>query len=108
MESSPNENTTEPNLRTILEAVDGLRSEMKEQVEGLRSEMKEQYTELKSELRDLNVRVTAIETDMREVKEMQFVFENEFDRLIALSHNSLQLSHDSRADVRIMRREIEA
>lgn len=89
MENSTDENTTEPNLRTIFEAINSLREEFK------------------AELRDLNVRVTAIETDMREVKAMQFVFRNEINRLLASYYKSMNLSYENRINVRFVRKNIE-
>ncbi len=85
-----NEQDTLPNLETILNAISGLRSEMNERFD------------------KVEARLTNVENDMSKVKELQFVFENEIDRLLALSHKSLELSHENRADVRIMRKEIEA
>lgn len=85
-----NERDTLPNLETILNAINGLRLEMNERFD------------------KVEARLTNVENDMSKVKELQFVFENEIDRLLALSHKSLELSHENRADVRIMRKEIEA
>ncbi len=86
---------TLPNLNTILEAINGLRQEMNERLNNI-------------EARLINVenRVVNLENDVRQVKEMQFVFENELDRLQAIVHQSLNLAHENRADVRIMRKEI--
>lgn len=84
------EENTLPNLQTILDAVNSLRQEVNEQ------------------FRSVEQRLTNLENDVRQVKELQFIFENEFDRLTALAHKSLELSHENRADVRIMRKEIEA
>lgn len=84
------EKDTLPNLETILDAINGLRSEMNERFD------------------KVEARLTNVETDVNQIKELQFVFENEIDRLLALSHKSLELSHENRADVRIMRKEIAA
>lgn len=88
MENS--EKDTLPNLETVLNAVNGLRQEMNERFD------------------KVEARLTIVETDVQEIKQMQFVFENEFDRLLALSYKSLELSHENRAAVRIMRKEISA
>lgn len=101
------EKDTLPNLQTVLDAINSLKQDVNEQITGLRREMNEQISSLKGELQEIKTRLTTIENDMREVKEMQFVFENEFDRLLAFAHKSLELSHENRADFRIMRREIE-
>lgn len=99
------ENTSEkdtlPNLETVLNAVNGLRQEVNEKIDGLRSEMNQRFDKVEA-------RLTSVETDVRQIKELQFVFENEIDRLLALNYKSLELSHENRADVRIMRKEIAA
>lgn len=59
-------------------------------------------------LSSVEARSTNVETDLAKVKELQFVFENEFNRLLALSYKALELSRENRADVRIMRKEISA
>ncbi len=100
------ENTSEkdtlPNLETVLNAVNGLQQD----ITGLRSEMNERFDKIEARLTNVEARLTNVETDVRQIKELQFVFENEFDRLLALSYKSLELSHENRADVRIMRKEI--
>lgn len=106
MENS--EKDTLPNLQTVLDAVNGSRQEVNEQIAGLRQEMNERFNSVEQRLANVEQRLTNVENDVREIKEMQFVFENEFDRLQASAYKSLQLSHENRADVRIMRKEIEA
>ncbi len=91
------EQDTLPNLETVLNAINGLRSEMNVR-----------FDKVEARLSNIEARLTNVETDLNQVKEMQFVFENEFDRLLALSHKALELSHENRADVRIMRKEIAA
>jgi hypothetical protein len=88
---------TLPNLNTILEAINGLRLEMNER-----------FNNAEARLVNLENRVINVENDVRQVKEMQFVFENELDRLQAIVHQSLNPAHENRADVRIMRKEIAA
>lgn len=94
------EKDTLPNLQTVLDAINNLHQEV-HKIDG-------KIENLRGEVQEIKIRLTTIENDMREVKEMQFVFENEFDRLLALAHKSPELSHENRADVRIMRKEIEA
>ncbi len=95
------ENTNEkdnlPNLETVLNAINNLHGE----ISSLRSEMNVRFDKVKE-------RLTNVENNLSQVKEMQFVFENEFDRLLALSHKALELSHENRAAVRIMRKGISA
>ncbi len=95
-----NQNTL-PNLETILNAINSLRQEMIDSINGLRQEMNERFDKVE-------VRLTVVEGDVEQIKNMVFVFENEFDRLLALNYKSLELSHENRADVRIMRKEITA
>ena len=106
MENS--EKDTLPNLQTVLDAISGLRQEMNEQIADLRKEMNERFSSVEQRLTSVEQRLSNVETDVSEIKQMQFVFENEFDSLKALSHKSLELSQENRADVRIMRKEIEA
>lgn len=105
------EKDTLPNLETILNAINGLRLEMNQrfdQVDGRLTNVEARLTNVEARLTNVEARLTNVETDLSQVKEMQFVFENEFDRLLALSYKALELSHENRADVRIMRREIAA
>ncbi|MGI8787378.1 MAG: hypothetical protein ACR2HG_06420 [Pyrinomonadaceae bacterium] len=103
-----NEKDTLPNLETVLNAINGLRQEMTDSINRLRQEMNERFDNVETRLANVEERLTNVENDVSKVKELQFVFENEFDRLLALSYKSLELSHENRADVRIMRKEISA
>lgn len=116
------EKDTLPNLQTVLDAIGGLRQEMNEQIARLCQEMNGRFSSVEQRLTNVEQRLTNVEqrltnveqklmnveTDVGEIKQMQFIFENEFDRLKALSHKALELSHENRADVRIMRKEIES
>lgn len=84
-------------------------------VNGLRQEMNERFNNIEARLRlvedrltGVEERLTNLESDVHQIKEMQFVFENELDRLQAATYQSLNLAHESRADIRIMRKEIGA
>lgn len=98
---SENTQETSPNLKTILDAINGLEQRVNQSINDLEQRMNERFN-------NVEARLTLIENDVRQVKEMQFVFENEFDRLQAIIHQSLNLAHENRADVRIMRKEIAA
>lgn len=91
-------------METILNAINGLRQEIGD----FRSEMNERFDKVEAQLTNVEARLTNVKTDVNQIKELQFVYENEIDRLLALSHKSLELSHENRADVRIMRKEIAA
>lgn len=86
-----------PNWQTVIDAI-----------AGFRQEVNQRFDAIEQRLTNVEQRLTNVENDVRQIKDMQFVFENEFDRLTALSYKSLELSHENRADVRIMRKEIEA
>jgi len=111
MENADSQDTL-PNLETILKAINGLRQEVNDSINGLRQELNDSINGLRQEINErfdkVEVRLTVVEGDVQQIKEMMFVFENEFDRLLALSYKSLELSHENRADVRIMRKEITA
>ena len=107
MENTDSQDTL-PNLETILNAINSLRQEMNESISSLRQEMNERFDKVEARLTNVEARLTNVEKDVEIVKDMQFVFENEFDRLLALNYKSLELSHENRADVRIMRKEITA
>ena len=96
MENS-NEQDTLPNLETVLNAINNLQNE----ISGLRSEMNERLDKVET-------RLTSVETDIDEIKQLQFVFENQFDRLLASTYKSLELSHENRADLKIIRKEVES
>ena len=100
MENTESQDTL-PNLETIFNAIIGLRQEVNDSINGLRQEMNERFDKVEA-------RLTVVEGDVGQIKNMVFVFENEFDRLLALNYKSLELSHENRADVRIMRKEITA
>ncbi|MBA2494734.1 MAG: hypothetical protein H0V31_08570 [Acidobacteria bacterium] len=103
---NPENQDTLPNLETILNAINGLRQETTDTINGLRQQMNERFDKVEMRLANVESRLTNVENDVRQIKDMQFVFENEFDRLLALAYKSLELSHENRADVRIMRKEI--
>jgi len=116
------ENTSEqdtlPNLETVLNAINNLRSEMNERfdkvderltaVETRLTAVETRLTAVETRLTVVETRLTVVEMDVSKIKELQFIFENQFDRLLSLTYKSLDLSHENRADVRIMRKEIEA
>lgn len=110
------------NTNAIIEAINNsandLRQEMNERFDQVDQrfnniEVRLRFAEdkivsIETRLTNIETRLTNIETDVSQIKEMQFVFENELDRLQAITHQSLNLAHENRADVRIMRREISA
>ena len=84
MENTDSQGTL-PNLETIFNAIIGLRQEVNDSINGLRQEMNERFDKVEA-------RLTVVEGDVGQIKEMVFVFENEFDRLLALNYKSLELS----------------
>ncbi len=95
---------TQINANVILEAISGLRQEISQAINGLRQEMNQRFNNIEARLINVENRLTNVENDVRQIKEMQFVFENELARLQAIVHQSLNLAHENRADVRIMRK----
>ena len=102
--ANTDEQNTLPNLETVLNAINSLRQD----VSDLRSEMNERLDKVETRLTNVEIRLASVETDVIQIKELQFIFENQFDRLLAQTYKSLELSHENRADVRIMRKEIAA
>ena len=100
------EKDTLPNLETVLNAVNSMRQEVNDSINGMRQEMNMRFDNVEARLTNVEVRLSNVEKDVEEIKNIQFVFENEFDRLLALSYKSLESSHENRADVRIIRKEI--
>jgi archaellum component FlaC len=110
MENSDSQNTL-PNLQTVLDAIGGLRAEMNERfdkVEQRLTTVESRLTNVEARLTVVERRLTNVETDVQKVKEMQFVFENELDRLASANHQALMIAHENRADVRIIRKEVES
>jgi archaellum component FlaC len=103
MENSDSQNTL-PNLQTVLDAIGGLRAEMNERFD----KVEQRLTNVEARLTVVERRLTNVETDVQKVKEMQFVFENELDRLASANHQALMIAHENRADVRIIRKEVES
>lgn len=95
MENS--EKDTLPNLQTVLDAINGLRSEMNER-----------FNSVEQRLVTVEQRLTNVENDIREIKKTQFDFDIRFEQLQASVHQSLSLSYENRLNVRVMRKEIGA
>ena len=111
----------------ILEAIGGLRqgisneiSELRQdvnnQISELRQEMNNQISELRQETRqqigdlrrEMNERFTRVETEIVEIKELQFSFDVRLERVQAMAHDALNIGHDLKADVKILHAEVRA
>ena len=88
------EEDTLPNLQTVLDAV-----------KNLQQETGKQFVELRQEMSGLREQVNAKFENMR--LEMMS-FDARIDRLQAMSHESLNLAYNVRADVKILREEVSA
>ena len=78
----------------ILQAIAGLRSEVRQEIADLRREMNERFTK--------------IETEIDEIKQSQFSFDVRLDRVQAMAHDALNIGHDLKADVKILTAEVRA
>ena len=103
MENNDSQDTL-PNLQTVLDAIGGLRAETSERFD----KIEHRLTNVEARLTIVERRLTNVETDLQKAKEMQFVFENEVNRLASTNHQALMLAHEKRADVRIVRKEVES
>ena len=89
----------------ILEAINGLRQETSRQITDLRQETRQQIGDLR---REMNERLTRVETEILEIKEMQFSFDVRLERVQAMAHDALNIGHDLKADVKILNAEVRA
>ncbi len=100
----------------IIEAINGLRQEMNQQIGDLRQEMNQQNSDLRREVsqqigdlrREMNERFTRVETDIEEIKQLQFSFDVQLERIQAMAHDALNIGHDLKADVKILKAEVRA
>ena len=81
------EQDTLPNLQTVLDAISNLQRETSEQFVELRQEMNERFENMRLEMMSFDARI---------------------DRLQAMSHESLNLAYNVRADIKILREEVSA
>ncbi len=85
----------------ILEAISGLHQE----VTNLRQDTRQQIADLR---REMNERFTKVETEIGEIKQLQFSFDVRLERVQAMAHDALNIGHDLKADVKVLRAEVEA
>ncbi|HEV8159968.1 MAG: hypothetical protein H0X15_11410 [Acidobacteria bacterium] len=81
------EEDTLPNLQTVLDAINNLQQETSKQFVELRQEMNAKFEDMRLEMMSFDARI---------------------DRLQAMSHESLNLAYNVRADVKILREEVSA
>ncbi len=79
------EDDTLPNLQTVLDAINNLQQETNKQFVELRQEMNAKFENMRLEMMSFDARI---------------------DRLQAMSHESLNLPYNVRADVKILREEV--
>jgi proline dehydrogenase len=94
MESEDTLRKNDDATNKILEAINSLRQETRQQIGDLRREMNERFTK--------------IETEIEEIKQSQFSFDVRLDRVQAMAHDALNIGHDLKADVKILHAEVRA
>jgi methyl-accepting chemotaxis protein len=88
------EQETLPNLQTVLDAVNNLQRETVKQFAELRQEISELRQETNEKFENMRLEMMS--------------FDARIDRLQAMSHESLNLAYNVRADVKILREEVSA
>ena len=111
---------------TILDAINLLRQEfigkfddmrqefngkfddMRQEINGMRQEINGIRLEMDSMRLIMTERFSRIENDGEEIKNLQFSFDVQLERIESATHKSLSIGHDLRADVKILRAEVTA
>jgi hypothetical protein len=88
------EQETIPNNSQILKAIIDLQNEMRNEVANLRNELVNLRNEMNVKFEDIRLQMMS--------------FDVRIDRLTAASHESLNLAHNVRADVKVLREEVHA
>lgn len=92
MESDETLPKNEDSTNKILEAINGLRQEMKQQIGDSRREMNERFAK--------------VETEIEAIKQSQFTFDVRLERVQVMAHDALNIGHDLKADVKILTAEV--
>lgn len=86
-----------------------------EAIAGMRYEINERFNQIDERFKNIESRLRHLEDEVEDIKKLQFSFDVQLDRLVSLNHEaisvaskSLSISHDLRADVRILRAEVRA
>lgn len=112
MESEETLRMDDDGTNKILEAINNLRQETQQQISDLRQETRQQIADLRRDMtdlrRDMNEGFTRIETEIDEVKQLQFTFDVRLERVQAMAHDALNIGHDLKADVKILTAEVRA
>lgn len=91
------EQDTLPNNEQILNAINGLRDEVKD----LRTEMNGKFEQV-------NAGFEQIDTRLEDMRLQMMSFDVRIDRIEALTHEVLNVAYNARADVKILREEVRA
>lgn len=94
MESDETLRKDDDSINKILQAINELRQETRQQIGDLRREMNERFTK--------------VETDIESIKQSQFSFDVRLERVQAMAHDALNIGHDLKADVKILTAEVRA
>ncbi len=75
----------------------------------LKRDLSQEFNQKIGDLRcEMNERFERIETEVIEIKELQFSCDVRIDRVQALTHGGLNIGHNLKADVKIMTGELRA
>lgn len=85
----------------ILDAINAMRQKVNHKIDGLRQEMNGRFDKIEA-------RLTTVENEVVEIKNLQFGFDVRLERIEADAHASLSIGHNLRADVKILRAEVGA
>ena len=89
----------------ILQAIAELSRETTQQLNSLRSETTQQIGDMR---RESNERFTKLETDVEEIKKVQFSLDVQLRRVLAMAHDALNIGNDLQADMMIVKAEVSA
>lgn len=104
---------------TILDAITLLSQEMNGKFDEMRQEMNGKFDGMRQEIdgirQEMNAmrivmteRFSRLEADVEEIKNLQFSFDVQLERIESATYKSLSIGHDLRADVKILHAEVSA
>ena len=101
--------------KTILDAINLMRQEMNNKFDEMRQEMngkfdgtRQEINEVRQEIKEVRQEIGRIEKDVEEIKNLQFSFDVQLERIESAAYKPLSIGHDLRADVKILHAEVSA